>query len=263
MIVFSAITPHSPLLLGSINKEKLAKVEKTRQAMAKLADELYACEPDTIIIISSHGVHYDDAFSLNLHEHYRVDLAEFGDLASQQIFYPDVQLIDTIQRSLRRAQQPLTLTGSERLDYGAAVPLLLLTEQLKRVKIIPLSYSGLSPKEHFQFGQALKDVLINSHKRIAVIASGDQSHALITDSPAGFAKQGTAYDTAVQNLIVNKNTAGLLSLDADDVETAKECSYLAMLMLFGVMEQMIYDPVIHSYEAPFGVGYLVAHFEHL
>ncbi len=260
MIVFAALTPHSPLLLPSVNKGKIGKVEKTRQAMAELADELHATHPEVIVVLSSHGVQYDNAFAVNLHDHYRVDLSSFGDLISNTVYFPDISLIDAIQRTLRKKHVPLVLGSQETLDYGAAVPLLLLTNGWKRTCIVPISYSGGTAKEHYQFGEALREVLESTTRRVAVIASGDQSHALETHSPAGYAKEGPAYDAAVQSSIVNKNTAALLSLDPEDVAAAKECSYRSLLMLLGVLEHANYDPVIDSYEAPFGVGYLVAHF---
>ncbi|MEK7105612.1 MAG: AmmeMemoRadiSam system protein B [Patescibacteria group bacterium] len=261
MIVFAALTPHSPLLLPSVNKDKQKPIAKTKTAMAALADELYAAKPDVILIISSHGNLYEDAFTINLHDAYRPDLSEFGDLTLHRPFSPDFKLIDDIQRALRRKQFPIGLTSDEKLDYGASVPLLLLTEHLPSIHIVPLSYSHLGGKEHFQFGDALKDVLVNSNKRIAVIASGDQSHALQTTSPAGFHKQGKAYDKAIQDAIVNRNTAQLLKLTPESLEHAHQCSYQPILMLLGIMERLSYDPVIHSYEFPFGVGYLVVHFE--
>ena len=261
MIVFSAFTPHSPLLLASVNKAKLKKVQKTVKAMALLADALMEARPDTIIIFSSHGTVHEDAFSINVHDDYPVDLAEFGDLTTNHTFRGDMKLIDALQRSLRAKDLSVTLSSEEKLDYGAAVPLLLLTEHLPNVKIVPITYSGLSAKHHFQFGEALKDVLLNSNKRVAVIASGDQSHALETRSPAGFAKEGAEYDQLVQSAIVNGNVSGLLTLDPETLEKAKQCSYRPLLMLLGVMDHLRYDPVIHSYESPFGVGYLVVHFE--
>ena len=109
--------------------------------------------------------------------------------------------------------------------------------------------------------EALKDILLNEDKRIAVIASGDQSHALRSDSPAGFAKEGAEYDAFVQQSLTNKNVTALLQLDSEKVLKAKECSYRSLLMLLGVLEKINVRPVIHSYEAPFGVGYLAVHFE--
>lgn len=261
MIVFAALTPHSPLLLPSVNKDSLEEVKKTRAALALLSDELYAARPDTIIIFSSHATQFEQAFSINLHDEYSIDLSEFGDISTRKSFQPDLALIDRVQRTLRRDDVPVTLSSDEKLDYGASVPLLLLAEPLPNVAVVPVSYSGLSAKEHFAFGDALKDVLMNTNKRIAVIASGDQSHALTTDSPAGYAKQGSEYDRQIQENLSNQNTMKLLKMNPADIEKAKECSYRPLLMLMGVLERVNYRPVVHAYEAPFGVGYLVVHFE--
>lgn len=261
MIVFSAFTPHSPLLLPSVNKTQLSKVKKTTAAMQLLSDELYAARPDVLVILSSHGTTFDDAFSLNLHEEYRIDLKEFGDLTEHRTFKPHLKLIDNLQRSLRRQQIPVTLSSDEVLDYGAAVPLLILSEHLPKLKIVPITFSALSAKEHFQFGSALKEVLSSCHERVAVIGSGDLSHALATTSPAGFNKQGPLFDKIVQECVVNRNVSGLLTLAPEDVAMAKECAYRPLMMLLGLMERVNCDPVIHSYEAPFGVGFLVVHFE--
>lgn len=261
MIVFAALTPHSPLLLPSINKDRLKEVEQTRAAMNELRDLLYASRPDTLIIFSSHATQYDDAFSINLHDEYNVDLKSFGDLGDYRTFKPDLQTIDRLQRALRRDDQKLTLSSDAHLDYGAAIPLLLLTENLPNVQIVPIAYSSLSAKEHFQFGDALKEILMNENKRIAVIATGDGSHALTSHSPAGFSKEGKQFDEAVQTCIAARNTAGLLTLDPNKVAKAHECAYRPLLMLLGVLDRMNYRGVIDSYEAPFGVGYLVTHFE--
>lgn len=261
MIVFAAFTPHSPLLLPSINKTKLPKVEKTRQAMQKLAEELTAAKPDVIVIISSHGTVYDEAFSINLHDNYRVDFQEFGDLTPHRSFRPHLRALDTIQRTLRRKHLPVTLSTDATLDYGAAVPLIMLTEKLPVTNIVPMTFSGLSAKAHFQFGDALKEPLSAMPERVAVIASGDLSHALSTISPAGFDKRGAKFDKAVQEAITNKSISGLFKWSAEDLTAVKECAYRPLLILLGLLERINYDPTVHSYEAPFGVGYLVVNFE--
>ena len=257
MLIFSAFTPHTPLLLPSIGKEQLGKVEKTRQ---ELADELYAVQPDTVVLISEHPTSYPDAFSINLSDPYRFDLSEFGDLGFDRTFRPRIKLIDGLQRSLRREGQPVTLTSDEHLNYASAIPLALLTENLPKVELVPITYSNLDAKSHFQFGQALKDRIMNSRHRIAVIASGDMSHALNTSAPAGFHKDGPRFDEKIQELIAQKNTAGLLSLKEDLIQNAAETSYKPLTMLFGLLERVSVTPSILSYEAPFGVGYLVVNF---
>ncbi|MFH1631786.1 MAG: AmmeMemoRadiSam system protein B [bacterium] len=260
MLIFSALTPHSPLLLPSINKDQIKKVEATTDAMAELADELYAAKPETIVLISEHPTVYPDAFSINLSDPYKFDLSAFGDLGFEKTFRPDMALIDRLQRSLRLKNQPVTLTTDEALNYAAAIPLKLLADRLEKVALVPITFCDLSAKEHFQFGQAIKDAIFDSDRRVAVIACGDMSHALTSEAPADFHKDGKAYDDKIQEIIAQKNSAGLISIDASVIKNAQQTSYLPLVMLFGLLERVSVRPQILSYEAPFGVGYLVANF---
>lgn len=260
MLVFSALVPTSPLLLPSIHKEAAAKVKKTSDALDMLADELYATHPDTILLISEHPTLYDDAFSINVADPYTFDLSAFGDLGFEMMRHPNMRLIDQLQRTLRKQELPCTLTTDAALHYAAAVPLFRLTSNLKQVTLVPICYSGLGPKNHFQFGQAIKDVIMDSDKRIAVIAAGDMSQALSSDAPAGFTKEGEQYDAAVQQLIAQKNTSGLISLNQTIVQEAHERSYRPLLMLMGLLDRIAYRPEILAYEAPVGVGYLTVAF---
>lgn len=261
MITFAAITPHSPLLLESINKTKLKHVEQTREAMKDLADDLYASHPDVIVLLSEHPTGFSNAFSINFSDPYEFDLSEFGNLGFEHTFRPAVDLVDKLQRSLRAQEQPVTLTSDNALHYASAVPLKFLTEKLDKVQLLPITYGDLSPKMHFQFGQSLKDVLMQSNKRIAVIASGDMSHALSSAAPEGFDKAGPVFDEKIQELITTKNTAGLLKLDQEIVKNAHQTIYKPMLMLFGIIERVSTKTQVLSYEAPFGVGYLVANLQ--
>jgi MEMO1 family protein len=260
MIIFSAFTPHSPLLLPSIGKSKIKNVAKTTEALKHLHEELYASHPDVLVIISSHSDQHENAFSINLHDSYHAQVKEFGDLETSKEFLPEYQLIDQLQRHVRSKDIPLTLDSHDHLDHGSSVPLLLLTEGLENLHILPISYSNLSEKDHIEFGRALKDVLVNSKKRIAIIATGDLSHCLSTDAPAGFKKEGEIFDKAIQEALKDMTTSKLLSLDPNLIEEASECAYRPLLILFGILERMNTRTEILSYEAPFGVGYLTAQF---
>lgn len=260
MLVHAAFTPHTPLLLPSIGKENVKRLQATTDAMKRIAEDLYVASPETIVIVSAHSAMHPSAFSVNLHDAYEVDLSEFGDLGTAREFLPDIALIDTMQRSLRRHQQPLTLDSDAALDYGTAVPLLLLTENLRNVRIVPISYSGLDAKAHFTFGRALKHVLADSSKRIALIASGDLSHALSSEAPAGHKPEGEQFDRAVRQALEQHSASALLTLDPAVVEAASECAYRPLLVFLGALERTHVDPEVLSYESPFGVGYLAAQF---
>jgi aromatic ring-opening dioxygenase LigB subunit len=260
MLVFAAYTPHTPLLLPGIGKQHLEKLLSTRGAMDHLAEELYAVRPETIVLVSGHGAHFPGAYSVNLHDHYQVNLSEFGDLTTHEEYRPDLAFIDRLQREVRRAQMPMKLFSDPVLDYGSAVPLLVLADRLPGVKIVPISYSGLPPKSHLEFGRHLKEIIQASQARIAVVASGDLSHALSADAPAGLRREGKSFDTAVREAVANVSVSKLLALDPKVVHRAAECGYRPLLILMGLMEGMNVKPEELVYESPFGVGYLVAHF---
>jgi aromatic ring-opening dioxygenase LigB subunit len=260
VLVFAAFTPHTPLLVPSVGKTARERLSETVRSMGRLSDELYAAMPDTVVIVSAHAIRHENAFSVNLHDQYRVDLSEFGDLSASETFQPNLGVIDAVQRGVRRAGIPFTLDSDERLDYGAAVPLLLLLESMPSVKIVPVSYSGLDPKRHHAFGRALKDVLAARPERIAVIASGDLSHALTSDAPAGFRREGAVFDATVRQAVESESASVLLSMDASVAERASECGYRPLLVLLGLLENVRVRGETLSYEAPFGVGYLVAQF---
>lgn len=261
MITFAAFTPHSPLLLETIGKENTKALQATKQAMEKLAEELYASRPDVILTISTHRGAHKDAFSLNMHDEYFVDFQEFGDHGTQGEFEPDLELMTQIQRRMRGESLPFTLDSDASLDYGVGIPLILLSSMLPVTRtIVPMSYSFLPSKAHVEFGRILKDVCAASSKRIAIIASGDLSHTLSSDAPAGFHPSGKEVDQAILKSIEHSSLSQLLSMDETLLETSQECAYRPLLILFGILEKMPTRPEILSYEHPFGVGQLVVQF---
>lgn len=260
MLVYAAFMPHTPLLLESVGKANRKKLKRTVPAVAKLAKALAAARPDTIVIFSSHTTQHAEAFSINLHEPYRADLSKFGDLGTERAFAPDLQLVDTIQRALRRQGLPVTLDTDHSLDHGSAVPLLSLTGPTQHIRVVPITYTSLSPKDHAAFGRALKEMIVASPKRIAVVASGDLSHALDKKSPVPARPEGKLFDDAMVEAVSNASLSQLLALDPDLVLHASECAYRPLLMLLGLLAETTVYPQLLAYEAPFGVGYLTAQF---
>lgn len=260
MLVFAAFMPHTPLLVESVGKDNRKKLKKTLQALHKLEEGLARAAPETVVIISAHPTTHATAFSINLHDPYRADLSRFGDLGTDRTFAPDLRLIDGLQRSLRRAGMPVTLDTDHALDHGATVPLLTLFADRPAPHVVAVTYSELGPKEHAAFGRALREAIEASNRRIAVIASGDLSHALNKKSPVEPRPEGKAFDDAVCQSVYTVSLSQLLNLEPALVEAAAECAYRPLLMLFGLLEKVAVKPKVLAYEAPFGVGYLTAEF---
>jgi len=261
MLTFAAFTPHSPLLFQTIGKEHTQRAEQTLAAFRILADRLEASKPELIITITAHQAAQPKAFLGDLSETYRAQLQQFGDMGTQKMFTSDPAFSDSLQRYLRKQDIPFVLQTTTDLDHGASVPLLLLTKSWS-CPLLPLTYaSQLSPRIHRQFGYALKDQIINSHKRIAVLASGDLSHALRTESPEGFHPEGALFDQTVQEAIAHSSISKLLTLKKEVVEQSYQCAYRPLLILFGLLEHVQTKPEILCYESPFGVGFLTADFQ--
>lgn len=258
MIVFGGIVPASPLLLESVNPEHVHEAKRTRTALAEMAEELFAARPDTIVLFCDHMNGETDSFSVNVADPYHASLKEFGDLGYAKTYPTDFMLADALQRSVRKSGHAISLITQTELPFTATVPLAFLTEHLPDVHILPISPSTASPKEHFEFGSALRESLISSPKRIAVIASGDGSHTRGDRAPGGNNPDGEKLDTLLATLVAQKNTAGLLTVDESLRTQVQDASYRQLVMLFGAFESTPVESRVLSEEAPFGVGALVA-----
>jgi len=260
MLVFSAICPHPPILIPKIGKDNIDKIKNTVEAMKKLEQELYASKPDVIIVISPHGEVIPDAFSLNLNSKYHADLSEIGDFSTKMEFKSSPMLALHFKERVEDFL-PFVLTSADKLDHGVTVPLFYLTKHLKNIEVIPIYYSLLDYDKHFQFGQLLKKEIVKSDKRVAVIASGDLSHALTKGAPAGFSAKGEEFDTKFIAALKRKDLREIIKMDPKLVEKAAECGLRSFIILLGIIEEFKFEVDVLSYEGPFGVGYLVANFK--
>ncbi|MEK9152555.1 MAG: AmmeMemoRadiSam system protein B [Patescibacteria group bacterium] len=257
-LTFACISPHTPLLMPTIGKENLKALEKTRKSMEQLEQELYVSQPETIIVVSPHGDSLADALSINFTPKYRTNFEEFGDLTTKLEWRADTQLIDRIREDFKNKHLPLSLTSSENLDYGSAVPLFYLTQHLPKVQIIPILTAGLDTKTHYNFGRELKDEIMSSTKRVAVIASADLSHRAGENSPEGMSPRGVAFDEKIQEIVSKKNPLGIIDIDDAWADEAQACGAKVIALLCGILDEVHFEPLVLSYEKPVGVGHMVA-----
>jgi AmmeMemoRadiSam system protein B len=261
MLVFAAHVPHTPLVLPSVGREHLEETKKTREALKIVAEELYASRPEVIIILAGHGNPAPDAFAANFNDSYKTNLAEFGDIVTKLVYPAEIKCADKLQRLARHESLQFTMFSDPSIGHAVAVPLITLTEKLKKFTILPLfTAPDLSAKEHFDFGKILLEVVASSDKRVAIISSGDLSHALTKKSPAGFKTEGQKFDNILRESVNNINAAGLVQLDPKFVKKASQCTYRSVLILLGVLESNNAKAEELCYEAPFGVGYLTVMF---
>lgn len=256
-LVFAAITPHPPILIPAIGKEHLAKLEKTKTSMECLEQDLYSAKPDVIFMISPHGELSSDFFTINLSNSFNVNFEYFGDFSTKLNIPGDVVLL-SVGKEKVATKSPINIISVSKLDHGIGVPAFYLLRHLPEVPIVPIYFSMLDNQAHYEFGKALKELILNTDKRVAVVASGDLSHCLNESSPAPFHSDGKIFDEKTIRLIETNDAMSLINMDQKMIENAKECGLRSILILSGITSGINCQPEILSYEAPFGVGYLVA-----
>ena len=257
---FSAIAPHPPILIPAIGKENIALLQKTIESYRKLEEYLYTSQVETLIVISPHGAIQSESFTMNLNPEFIVSFEDFGDLSTKIELKGDLGIAYKIRENLE-TKAPLQLISEPVLDHGCGVPLFLLTQNIKNLKIIPLYCSALDSESHYKFGQLLKRELLVNKSRIGVIASGDLSHRLSKNAPAGYSPKGAKFDQKLIESLKNKKSQDILGFNKKLIEEAGECGLKSILILLGMTDGINYSPELLSYEAPFGVGYLTMNFK--
>ncbi len=259
-LVFAGLTPHPPLLIENIGKENLTKLKNTKEAMERLEEELYLTHPQVLFIISPHEGIHESAFVVNVHDKFTSNFEEFGDVVTSKFWTGAGEFGARIAHEGNNQHIPIRLVNEEKIRYGASIPLHYLTSHLPNIKIVPIGYSGLSTKDHMAFGELLKEIILMSGKRIAVIASGDMSHCMSKKSPMPYNPKGKEFDETLQTLLHTRNTLGISQIDTNILEEAHECCYKSLLVLLGVLKNVDYQFENYCYEHPFGVGYLTGNF---
>jgi len=261
MLCLSAITPHPPILIPNIGGENLKKIPETQKALQFLGQKLQEKKIETLIIISPHGLVHPEVFTIQISNRYYGDFQNFGDLETELEFAADIPFINKLKIRAEKPDLPLQLVNESFLDHGSLVPLYYLSQNLPSLKIVPLAYSFLDYQTHFYFGEYLRKTINRSNKRIALIASGDLSHALSPEAPAGFSPQGKIFDQLIIKLLTEKNFSQLVEIDPHFAEEAKECGLRSFIILAGALASFNCEAHFLSYENPFGVGYLTMYFD--
>jgi AmmeMemoRadiSam system protein A len=84
------------------------------------------------------------------------------------------------------------------------------------------------------------------------------SHRLKPEAPAGYNADAHLFDKEVVACLREGEPSRIITIDQDLRRLAGECGYRSMLVALGTVEEIKQDCEILHYEAPFGVGYLVA-----
>lgn len=242
-----------------------SRAEVTAASLSALADAasaLAAFDPETLVLMSPHAPALADAFAIDDAESFSGTLGQFGD-ATEHDYPGDPELacallaelsVSGISAVARRTDARLR---SGWLDHASIVPLSFLEPTGTR-KLVVVSLSYLPYATHRALGAAVSQVAATLGRRVAFIASGDMSHRLTPDAPAGYSPRAADLDAQIVGLVEQGRLASLMELDADLVEAGGECGLRSFIALGGFCCEDPAPTRVLAYEGPWGVGYLTA-----
>lgn len=259
------LVPHPPIMLSEIAKVEFSKVQQTAVAMGKIAKDIQALQPEALIIITPHGPVFQDAVAIYDSDTLSGDLGKFGAPQIKVSFHIDSDLSkviigeagkEGIYTAMLDGQQLKQFKLSPNLDHGVVAPMSFFNEL--KVPVVIMAMALFPVTDLYTFGITLRRAVEQSGKKVVVIVSGDMSHKVTSDAPAGYHPDGMIFDEAIEHALAEQDFEELLTLPEDLKENAGECGYRSLVMGIGALDGYKLSTEILSYQAPFGVGYLIA-----
>jgi AmmeMemoRadiSam system protein A/AmmeMemoRadiSam system protein B len=257
-IVFSGIAPHPPIMVPEVGREAISEVRGSIEAMAELTRRIIQSGAETIVLISPHAPLSPDAFVAYHSQPLYGDFANFRAPATTVEFPLDEELLAAIVNAAANENYEVPTLKNYDLDHGTAVPLYFLDRNGWRGRVVALGYSFLGNKDHLKFGECIRRAAKRTGRAVAFIASGDLSHRLKPEAPAGYNPSAHLFDEQVVDALSRNTPDQIVDIDPDLRHAAGECGYRSILVALGLTQNLPAACEVLHYEAPFGVGYLVA-----
>lgn len=270
-LIFGGIAPHGSSIIEELSGEELHMFSPIRAGMVELGNRVKKYNPDTIVILTPHGLKLKGYNAVYISSYCGGSLTENGGTISAQ-FKCDVPLAQAIL--IRAVSQGIpciganygTSTGESSnlpADWGVLIPMWYMgARDDVKPEIVVIGPTRDIPLEQLvSLGRVIAMSAEESGKKVALIASADQAHAHDPNGIYGFDSAAEEYDKQVVSIIKENRLQELLSMDADFIERAKPDSLWQMLILYGALTVVPMKSDFISYQVPTYFGMLTASFE--
>lgn len=257
-VVFAGIAPHPPIMVPEVGGGAADEVRASIDAMQDFTERIIRSGAETVVLISPHAPLAPRAFVAYQSDKLYGSFANFRAPGTEIEATLDEEMLSAISQAAReRGYEVIGIKGPE-LDHGTAVPLYFLLRNGWHGRVVALGYTFLSNEDHLNFGSCISEAAAARGRVIAFVASGDLSHRLKPGAPAGYNEDAHLFDEEIVAAIRARAPERIVNIDHELRRTAGECGYRSMLVALGVAAGSPESYEVLSYEAPFGVGYLVA-----
>ncbi|HEX8164042.1 MAG TPA: AmmeMemoRadiSam system protein A [Pyrinomonadaceae bacterium] len=257
-LVYVGVAPHPPIMVPEVGRDAAREVAGSIDAMRVLTERVVESGAETIVIVSPHAPLEARAFVAYRDAELRGGFAPFRAPHATVSAPLDAELLCAIGRAAGEDGFEIAPLEGYELDHGTAVPLYFLLRNGWRGSLVALGYSFLPDEDHLRFGASLRRAVDAAGRRVAFVASGDLSHRLTRDAPAGYQADAHLFDEQVVASLRACEPQRIAEIDQSLRRLAGECGYRSMLVAVGAARGLRADCEVLHYEAPFGVGYMVA-----
>ena len=254
--LWSALMPHPPVLIHEVGRGRENEAIKTLQGIEALTSKLE--KPELLLVLSPHQPYAINALFVNTANSYHGSFAMFGVPGVKIYATASSEAIKNLCDYLAKSQiEVYTRTFNDLSeDQGSMVPLYFLKKAWGELPpMIIASPIGLTPEKAFAMGKALSN--FQSDKKLALLASGDLSHRLTQDAPAGYEPEyAPVFEAAIEKALNDNSPEPVYKLDTRTKERAGECGLRSVMIMLGLSSGNKIK--MFSHEWPFGVGYCTA-----
>jgi aromatic ring-opening dioxygenase LigB subunit len=271
-LVFACIAPHGGDVIAEIAGEMAPSTEVTRRAMEEVGRRMEVARPDTVVVVTPHGVRVANSICVMTTDRAYGMLAGAGGCIEAE-FTVDTDLAQLIAgRAIQHYSVPAATaiygaSGGDEcctpLDWGVLVPMWFLGARWPTPpRIVTITPSrALTLKQLYNFGTAIAEAAVASERRVALVASADWGHGHDPQGPYGFAPESAEFDALIQEIVRSERLDDLLSTDIEFADRAKIDGLWQAIILAGALHHTTMRGELLSYEAPTYFGMLVAAYE--
>ncbi len=261
-VLAACMVPHPPMIVPEVGRGSEEQIRETTVAYERVADEVAALKPDTIIITSPHAIMYADYFHISPGSG---AAGSFRQFRAPGVRFAEQYDTELVRRLCELADMEGLSAGTlgERdasLDHGTMVPLWFIRQKYSEGKIVRIGLSGLPLTDHYRIGQLIARAVEDTGRRAVLIASGDLSHKLQEYGPYGFAEEGPAYDRRIMDVCGRAAFGELFDFDETFCEKAAECGHKSFVIMAGAFDGLRVKAEKLSHQDVTGVGYGICTF---
>lgn len=269
-ILSAYVLPHAPVIIPEIGQGREKDIALTQKAYTTIAADVAEKKPDTVIILTPHGVSLANALCITVLETLEGDFRNFARKDIGIVCENDLPLVRGIVNLAREKAFSLVELDEKAmhryelypvLDHGSMVPLYFVHKSYPKFKLVHISIGFIEKAALVEFGGFIRQAVQQGNSDCVLIASGDLSHKLAASGPYGYSKAGKLFDERVVEILKSGKLLEFRTMDEKMVADSAQCGLRSFITLVASMNEEYLKTAVLSYEAPFGVGYCVAKIE--